>query len=226
MNWAGGRLNSMVDRWKAERLTIWEDKRTGPFQLTSGQQTYTIGAGAAGPYGWVTPRPFWIDFAGLVQTVGGGIPVPEYPMAVLTDFEWAKTVTKTLQSSIPTALWYDRNFDANGCGTIYIWPVPTVANQVALYSPVPVDEFDIVNGLTNAINFPPGYRDLLMYSLAIRIAPTFGKQISQDTRQGKADAMEMVKTTNLRLDTLRVDDALVRKDGGYWNWLSDSFNYR
>lgn len=222
LTFAAGRLNGQIDGWKAERLTIWRDQRTGPFQLVAGTQTYKIGSGAT----WNTPRPIWIDFAGLVQTVGGGNPTPEYPVQIMTDYEWAKTVTKPLQSSIPTALWYDREYDSNGYGTIYIWPVPTVANQIALYSPVPVGEFTLPDDLTTQIVFPPGYREFLMYHLALRIAPSFGKRASEITVGMANLAMEKVKNSNLRMNTLRVDDALIRTQGGFYNWLNDSFNFR
>lgn len=222
VTFAGTRLNSMIDSWKAERLTIYREQRTGPFLLVNGTQTYTIGTGAT----WDTPRPIWIDFAGLVQTVQGGPVIPEYPMTIMTDYEWAKIVTKTLTSSIPTALWYDRTYTSAGYGTIYIWPVPTVANYVALYSPVPVNEFDLAADINTAISFPPAYRDFLMYQLAIRLAPTFGKRLSDLTLNLANLAMEKVKNANLRLNTLRVDDAIIRKGGGFYNWLNDSFDYR
>lgn len=222
IEFAAGRLNSMLDSWKGARLNIYRLQRTGPFSLVSGTQTYTIGAGAT----WDTPRPVWIDYAGLVQTVGGGSPVPEFPMTPMTDFEWAKTVTKTLQSTIPTALWYDRTFTALGYGTIYIWPVPTVANQVALYSPVPIDEITYPDDLADTVLFPPGYKDFIMYHTAIRIGPAFGlPRPSATTVEMAAKAMELVKNDNLRLNVLRVDDALIAQ-GGYYNWLSDSTNMR
>ena len=215
---AGNRLNSMIDSWKAERLTIYRLSRTGPFALANGVATYLIGSGAT----WNTPRPIWIDQAGLVQTVGGGTPTPEYPIQIYTDYEWAKVVVKTLQSTIPTALWYDRTYTAAGYGTINIWPVPTVANQVVLYSPVPVDEFAIPGDLGTVINFPPAYRDFLMYQLALRIGPAFGHPPSESTGAFANLAMEKVKNSNIRLNTLRVDDMLIRTTGGFYNWTNDS----
>lgn len=216
------RLNSMIDSWKVERLTIYREQRTGPFNLAANTQTYTIGSGAT----WDTPRPIWIDSAGLVQTVGGGSPVPEYPIHIMTDFEWAMTVVKALTSALPTGLWYDRSYDASGYGIITMWPVPTVANQVVLYSPVPVNEFTFPDDLATDITFPPGYRDFLMYHLAVRLCPTFDKTPSAITISMAAMAMEKVKNSNLRMNTLRVDDAILRKQGGIYNYLSDQINWR
>lgn len=218
---AGRRLNSMIDSWKSEKLNVYREQRTGPFNLVANTQTYTIGSGAT----WNTPRPIWIDFAGLVQTVGGGTPVPEYPIHVMTDFEWAMTVVKALTSTLPTGLWYDRSFTSSGYGTITMWPIPTVANQVVLYSPVPVDEFSLTD-LSVSVLLPPGYRDFLMYHLAIRIAPSFGKSPNDVTIAMASTAMEKVKNSNLRMNTLRVDDAILRKQGGIYNYLSDTHSYR
>ncbi len=219
INFAAGRLNSMLDAWKAERLTIYRFQRTGPFALVSGQESYTIGVGAQ----WDTPRPIWIDHAGLLQTIQSQSPIPEYAMEVYTDAKWWNTITKGLQSTLPTALWYDRTYNASGYGTIYPWPIPTVANYVVLYSPVPVNEFTLPDDLTNVINFPPAYRDFLMYWLTVRIAPTFGVTLSESTVGLANLAMERVKNSNLHLNELRVDDALIRRDSGTYNWRNDSF---
>lgn len=217
INFGGVRLNSMIDAFKVERLIIYREQRTGPFNLVANTQTYFIGSGAT----WNTARPTWIDFAGLLDITSGASPTPEYPIHIFNDDEWARIVQKGRTSTLPTAIWYDRTYDS-ARGTINVYPVPTLANQIVLYSPVPVGEFTLPDDLTEEVSFPPGYRDFLMYHLAIRLAPTFHVTPSELTLAQANLAMEKVKISNLRIRTLRVDPALI-STGGAYNVFNDSF---
>jgi hypothetical protein len=223
IRFAGTRINNMMDSWKAERLTIYREHRTGPFALVANIDEYRIGTGAT----WNTARPIWIDYAGLLHTVGGPTPTQEYPLKIFTDSEWARITPKGLTSTMPTGIWYDRDFKQSsvvGSGLIHVWPVPTATNQIVLYSPVPAGEFDITpTGLAAEVMFPPGYREFLMYHLAIRLGPAFGRDPMQMTVDMAALSMGRVKDSNLRMNEMSVDNALIHRYGVSYNVYNDSF---
>lgn len=209
--YALSKLNQMVDMWATERLAIYQTKRAGPFNLVSGQQSYTIGAGGE----WDIARPLWIDDAGIIQTTVN--PNTELPMTILSKREWAQVGVKAVQSTLPRYLWYEHDF-TNGLGKIWLYTVPSYANQVALYIPIAVTEF---SDYTTAIALPPGYRMGLVSNLAVLL--------SMGSRNPQPDVMAMaektfgnIKAANVEqyMDPLQCDRGLMPQQSGTFDWLT------
>src|SRR3989304_2371143 len=146
------RFNMLVDALKADRLTMQEVKRN-TFSLVANQTSYTIG-----PAGnWVAERPVFIARAGFVDTVTNPTNPTETSVDVLTDEEWAGITVESTTSTGVRSLWYYRNFSSAEAGTIYVWPVCTVAAQIALYTPTPLDEVAVTSaGLDTSVYLYPG----------------------------------------------------------------------
>lgn len=200
------RLNGMIDLWQGERLTIYNLNRQ-TFSFITNQQAYTIGPTAGADWTY-TVRPVWIQHAGVVWT-SGGIET-EIPMKFLTDDEWAATRVKAVGSSLPTHLYYNPTFPL---GTISFWPYPTDSSvDVALYVPLPMT---VVPDLVTVLVLPPGYEEAMRYNLAVRLAPIFGRQIDQTVAALAVESKAQIKRTNLVLDTMRADVALVGDAGSF-----------
>lgn len=182
------RLNVLVDRLGAERLTIYRTARE-TFALASGTGEYAIGSGAT----FDTVRPEWIDAGGYISSS------IEYPLRLLTDKEWAKVDRKSL-STWPEVLWYDRSYPN---GAINLWPVPSETATLALYLPKALTDFGDADQLTDAIAFPAGYREMLMYNTAVAIAPAYGADLSEVTRQRARETLAAVKAVNTERVMLR-----------------------
>lgn len=194
------RLNSMIDRWGTQRLTIYQVVRT-VFPLVSGTQTYTIGAG--GTFNVV--RPLWIPYAGLVLT--SVTPNVENPIHVLTDQDWSNQGIKTLGSAYPSELYYDYNWAA-GLAQITLWPVPTGSLSLALYLPTALTQYADLS--KTSYSFPPGYYEAQMYNLALRLWTPFNNAapVPQDLRGNANQALGDIKRANIRLSTMPSDPAL------------------
>ena len=216
------KLQQMVDEFAAERLEIYRSQRVGPFNIASSTQTYTIGSGAT----WNTPRPLWIDRAGVIVDGGATNPV-ELSMGVLTTKAWSQITVKNITSSLPRSLFYDRQFTSDGYGLIYVYPICTVSTpDVVLYVPVAVAEFALDSDdnpiYTTVISLPPGYRSMLVSNLAkvmsIGVIP-----ISDDLRERARESKERVNCSNLvtHMDPLSCDIAVRDSDGRApaFNWL-------
>lgn len=199
-------LNDMVAALATERLTIYTQARVTKL-LTALTQTYTIGTGAV----ISTPRPLWIANAGIVPAT---TPTEELPIDVLSDDQWAVSALKTMQSTFPTAVYYDYGYSASGYGTITVWPVPTTAPTLVLYLPTAIATF--ATG-TTVYSFPPGYERMLRYNLAVDLAPEYGKPLDPVIAAIAVQSKANVKRANNRMQDLRVDNALVRA-GGVWDW--------
>jgi hypothetical protein len=203
------KLNQMVDMWASDRLAIYRSQRAGPFSLVSGTQSYAIGAGAT----WDVARPVWIDDAGIIQTTV--TPNTELPMRILTKREWAQVGVKTIQSTLPRSLWYDQTFPN---GTIYLYPVPSYANQIVLYIPIAVTEFA---ALTDAISLPPGYRMALVSNLAVLGAMGI-RTLGADVEGLAVRSYGNIKAANLveNMDPLECDAGLMPERSGVFDWMT------
>lgn len=226
------KLADLIDLLKVHRLMMFRRQRVGPFTVTSGQGNITtatpitIGSGAI----WDTPRPAWIDGAGVIYTVSA-VPRPELPMHLFTVAEWRGVAVKGITSTLARALIYDQNYTAAGYGAIYLYPVPSASFQVVLYVPQAVDEFAVdANGnpdYTTVIALPPGYRAMLISNLA-KILCIGTKAIDEDLREQATATLADVKSSNLvqTMDALRCDEA-TRNPGNPnapWDWMTGGLN--
>jgi len=208
-NDALNRLNDWLDALALERLTMYYVLRTVKM-LGSGVQSYSIGLG-----GDINiARPVHVENAAII--IDNGAPVPyEKPIDVWTDQRWQGCRIKTLQSTYPSAIYYDHNWQA-GLARIYLWPIPVECGrtQLVLYTPVALLEFAT---LDTTYTFPPGYRRFIRTNFAQEIASEYGKQLSADQVMAARQAKAQIKRGNVRPGELRVDAALIHS-ADYWDW--------
>lgn len=191
-------LNDMVESWSTEGLIIPTMVREA-FTLTAGTQTYTMGTGGS----FNTTRPLVIEGAALEDQ--SATPKLEIPVAVLTPIEWAALPLKTMSSTLPTKLYAE---GTSPLETVNIWPNPTVANKLVIYSRKAISSFA---GANTTISLPPGYFRALKYNLAIEWAPEFGKDPSAVVVAIAERSLANIKRKNKRPRFLKVDDALMGK---------------
>lgn len=192
-------LNNLVDSWSNEKLLIYNIVRE-EFSLTGGQQAYTIGATG----NFATSRPLKIESASL--EVQGSDPY-ECPINIVDYDEWSRIASKEVTSSIPHTMYIEGTFPNE---TINLWPVPSEANKVVLYSRKPLTNFTI----NTEIVLPPGYMRALVYNLALEIAPEYGKEPLSSVVNSAMEAKENIKrTNNTRTYLMSFDSALVPRNG-------------
>ena len=209
-------LNAMVDSWLTERLTIPQVQRLTK-ALSANTQDYTIGTGGS----INADRPNWIQNAGIIPA---GL-TAETPIAVLSDDEWAAIGIKSQTATFPEAAYYNYGY-ASGLGTISVWPIPTTAPTLVLYTPKAV----LTSFATLAQDYylPPGYERALAYNLAIEIADEFGKTIPPGIAMIASESKGNIKRANIRLQELGCDPGTLRRnsDGAAYNWRTDTFGAR
>ena len=150
-------LNAMIDGWKMEDLLINITRRSVQ-NMVANQKVYGVGPGQD----FDLERPEKIHRAGFI--VGTTPNVSEIPMRIILTYEeYAAYVNKNTGSTIPLALYYQATAPF---GSATFWPVPTVASQIAIYTPQFLSEFSTVD---DAVEAPDGYRDMIMYNLAVRV---------------------------------------------------------
>lgn len=205
--------NQMLDSWNAERLMIFTILRS-VFTLVVNQQVYTLGIGGD----FSIPRPARIEQFSIIQQPLATQPL-ELAMAILNYQQWQQIPVKNTPTSLPQAVYPDMAFPLIN---LNFWGVPTIPNDIAIYSWQPLTQF---TALTADLELPPGYAEAIRYNLALRLGPEWlgpswnpGPFVTQNAVESKA----RVKSINIVPLEMVCDSAVVSPERGYYNWISDT----
>lgn len=162
----------------------------------TGQQMLTIG-----PTGdIVTTRPIKIETAVVDRN---GI---TYPVKVIDNEKYDQITYKALAGANTQAVYYEPTYPN---GTLYLYPISTgctlkmrVLNSVKQFASTSV-----------SIDMPEGYEDALILALAVRMAPSYGKNVNPDTKTAARKAMKAIKITNQVVPTMDLPDAVMGRSG-------------
>lgn len=189
-------LNDMLDAYALENLMLYRNENDG-FTLTPSKQIYTIGAGGD----FNVTRPVTIEGAFINYN---GI---DFQLKLLNTEQWNSIPIKTLSSPIPTTLTY---FATNPLGSLYLWPVPTLAIPITLSVNM---QFARLASINDTLAFPPGYLKFLRYQLAIELAPEYGLQVPATVVAIASDMMANLKVANAQQQVSEFDPALTGSAG-------------
>lgn len=222
--------NAMTDAWATRRLLMYSTARN-VYPLAVAKQVYQLGPNAVSP-DWPGPRPVAVDYAGLLLANGDPAQVEELPLHILrTEAEFARIRMKALASTYPTSLYCDRWYNnpnpltsgvSNvGSANVFVWPVPTQVNSVALYTPLAISQF---TALTQLIALPPGYARALPYNLAVEFADEFEVTPSANVLRIAAESLDDLARANWRPRKLRANASLggsIRGGGAFDVYTGD-----
>ena len=190
-------LNQMIDGWSNESLMLYHIQLE-QFTCTPGLNPHTIGIGGS----FNTSVPVHIEAATV--SVNG----VDYPIIQIEYDDYAVIKLKTLQNVYPEYMYFDRNSPI--LGQIYMYPVPSTASMINLYSRKALTQF---SSLTANIELPVGYARALKYSLAVELAPEYQVSAGQDVIALAIAAKAGLKRTNRRPLTLQIDPAALSVSG-------------
>ena len=176
-------LNDLLDSWSTDGLLIPASSRE-EFTLVPAQASYTIGP--AGNFN--TTNPQLIEEARLMVLGGTAF---ETPIKVYNTQEYADIKIKTLSTSMPEALYFQRG---SPLSTITLYTVPSTANKLVLYSKKALTNFTSVSA---EITLPAGYQRALRYNLALELAVEYGKMPSEYVMMAAQDLKAQLMRINL-----------------------------
>ena len=168
-------LNFMLDAWSSELGPLYNvvdsyyGAPTPGWTLIGGQPQYVLGTNVGN---LLQVRPTRIDDIFLID--GNG--VSYYQQQIYFD-EWTRLIYKGTgpgqqggAPGRPDRFWADYQ---ETTVTINFYPNPAYVDQVHCYYRAALAQFVTQ---TDAVVFPPGYQDVFINALAIRLANYFGKQ--------------------------------------------------
>lgn len=194
------KLQRLIDRYNSRETMVYNVNFT-LFTLPAGSNPVTIGPGATFD---VNQRPVKIESIGLILA---GTPGVELPLNRRDDAWWANNRIKGLTSTLPTDYYYSPDWPL---GQIFFWPVPTASHQINVQSRLVLGE---ITGYQQSFSMPPAYWDLVIYELAISLAPSFKTEPSSTLLGLWKAANKAVQVNNISSPRL-ASDAPSQSTGG------------
>jgi hypothetical protein len=111
------------------------------------------------------------------------------PMRIVDADWWANQRVPTIQTTLPTHLYYEPEFPN---GLLYFWPVPQIAYPVELNTWTNLAQL----GQFDSFNLPPGYEDAITYTLAESICPSFGRPLDGTLAAFAQKSRAMIQSLN------------------------------
>lgn len=199
-----GELNRMLDAWRADGLNATTRQELG-LTLVAQKQTYTIGVD---PSGVLTAevagaKPVRIETA-TIQVASEW----RFLNVLLHHEQWVERATTELYT-VPRDLYNNRNHPLS---TLSFWPAPDAAYPVRLYTPQRVATY-----LTVADNIiaAEGWRDAIVYNLAVRLACEFDKPLRGDVAEMARTSLATIQRANLEIPIMECDGAILSGRGGF-----------
>ena len=208
-------LNRLIGSLNCDRFFIYSIADY-IFPLT-GQKTYTIGVSPDpfSPADFDAPRPQAIDRANII-TNQGATPL-RYPLAIVTDLQWARVTMQDLPHTIPQVLYNDRAYPLS---TLYLYGQPVPGYELELYV------WQLVAGFltpADVVMLPPGYEDALVLNLAVRLAPHFQRVIPDDVRLQARDSLMRLESINAPQPVADTSALCSDYRVNRWNIYSDQY---
>lgn len=162
--WGFRKLNYLNDLWQAKQAYTWS-YAFNVYNLVANQTPQTIGPSGVATFDTLgQPRPVRIESAALLLQQSTTVDIE---INIRDRQWWAAQSVKDIKTNVPTDLYYD---PTSPDGTLYFWPVSSVARQVRLQIWQTVSQFtsitDPIGGFGGPGTLPPAYRSALMLTLA------------------------------------------------------------
>lgn len=177
-------LNDLLSSLSNDSIFI-TSRVTESFTLSAGTGVYTIGSGQD----FDTIRPINI----VEAHIRSGI-IDYESMYLAPDEVYQGFDLKTL-ASIPDTLNYT---NAYPYGTINLYPYPAESYTLFITSEKQLTQFT----LNDTVNLAPGWNRLLIYSLAVELAPEYGVQIDPIVMKIAGEAKSAVATSIMKVRTM------------------------
>lgn len=155
-------LQDMLAEWASNQLLI-PFSTLESFALTAGTASYTIGETAAD---LDTVRPEQINSAFI------RVDSTDYDMDIIGELAYNALALKATTGR-PTHFFYNATVPD---GTLKVWPTPDAANTLYFSSNKPQTEpTSLTADLMVDYGYPRAYHNIIVYNLAIELAPEYGK---------------------------------------------------
>lgn len=205
------KFNQLVDSWNAQNNCIFAKSFT-TYTIVTSTQPLTIGPSGANYT--ATVRPVQVIAANVI--INDGSQDVRVPLNIRDEAWWMANAVPGVEGTIPTDLFYNPTWPL---GKLYLWPIPTVANELELETNGLLSSYTLATTFT----MPPGYEKALVLTLAEDMQDAFGKYPS-NLPGNASKARAVIKSVNSRPPRLSTDVGIPNQGSGSergdFNWLT------
>ena len=146
------------------------------------------------------------DFTTTPVSAYGFVPSPlaiDYPLVVIPSREDYASISIKNLTTFPSAVYYSPDYPV---GNLLVWPVPAYGLwelHIGVKAPLPANL-----EATTPINLPPEYWDAIVWTLAARLAPSYGQEASPTVVANAKAALQTIRTANTQVPLLALPAAL------------------
>jgi hypothetical protein len=198
LNDAYDMLNDLLDSLSNDSMTVYA--RTLESFPVSGAINYTIGTGGD----FNTSRPVKI-IAAFFRMDG-----TDYKLELINDTNYAGISQKST-TGIPVFLNFTNEYPL---ATIRLFPAPSSGGQLFLLTEKPLSQFTVDQDL----NFPPGWRRMLINNLAIELAPEYGQQVPPELLSVAMESKAQIRAAVMRAKSMQWNSGVSASDNVYTGW--------
>lgn len=177
-------LQVMLRSWAGRNLLVFHTTKES-LALISGTAVYTWGVGASYSINSAPPN---LVTGGYVVDSGGG----SHNLDIITSSRYNKISNKSLASR-PFCASVDYTYPV---ASITFYPVPVDVETTYLECVKPFTETSSFDTGESVLAFPPRYEEAIIYNLAIRLGPEYGKEVSELVLVIARDAMNSIAQFN------------------------------
>jgi len=159
-------LQSMLRSWGALSINIFATVKEN-IVLTGDKYSYTWGSGGD----ISTARPNQVLGAYVLDSSG-----VTHPVDIISEGQY-RAISNKEASSRPYSLFFHPSYPL---AYIYLYPVPETAETLYLDSFKPFTESGSFGLTTDTLSFPVYYEEAMIFNLAIRLAPEYGRAVSSE----------------------------------------------
>jgi hypothetical protein len=178
-------LNQQINYWAARSCYAYTTTFV-TYTLTPGHQPHLIGPGLTAPDFDVNLRPTTIQSASVILTDTK----TDIPINLRDNAWWAANRVKSIQSNIPTDLYYETDYPN---GQLWFWPVPNFAYGVRLEGNVVLQEFSTLDDCFIA---PQAYRAAVTLTLAEELCDIWGTPTPPNLPRRAMKARDALQSNN------------------------------
>ena len=204
-------LQSMLRSWGAVSSNVFATIKEN-FTLTAGVGNYSWGTGGS----INTARPNQVTGAYILE---GG--TTTHPVDIITEGTYRGISVKDT-TGLPYSLFFHSNYPL---ASLYLYPVPDSAYVLYLDSYKPFTETSSFGLTTDTISFPSYYEEPIIYNLAIRLAPEYGKTISSEVGAIAKSSLDALINANVsgRVEQIYIRVPASAPYGSRYSINSDSY---
>lgn len=164
-------------------------------------------------YNTEEPRPKQIKSAFIRDSSG-----TDYPQEQMTAEQYA-LISRKSNSSRPYRFYVRDGWPLN---TIIFDSAPFDSDTMIMECLQPLSGILTTSALTDVINLPEGYENVLIYNLCLELAPEYGKEPTSLIATKAINGLKWLKRNNAKPLKLRVDNGLMPRNNSSGNYIIES----